>query len=151
MTQSEIKTSALIEAPPDRIYAIIADYRDGHPRILPKPYFVAMQVEQGGVGRGTVVNFQMKLMGRLRNFRAQIREPEPGRVLEEVNEDGAVTRFIVAPRRAGQAALVTILTTLPVRAGFAGRVEGWLAGRLLRPVYEKELQQLAEVAASWGA
>ena len=148
MAQYEFSTSAQIHAPAERLYAIIADYQNGHPRILPKPHFVSLQVEQGGVGRGTLISFQMKLMGRLQDYRARIDEPEPGRVLTETNEgSGVITRFIVDPRDDGRSAFVTISTTLPVRSGLAGKLEGWLASRLLRPIYTKELQQLAEVAA----
>ena len=48
MTQQRISASALIQAPAQQVYAIIADYGNGHPRILPKPYFVSPTVEQGG-------------------------------------------------------------------------------------------------------
>ena len=37
----------------------------------------------------------------------------------------------------------------PVRAGLAGKVEGWMAERLLKPTYEKELK-LLEAAARGG-
>ena len=37
--------SALIQAPPQALYAIIADYEHGHPRILPRPPFVSLAVE----------------------------------------------------------------------------------------------------------
>ena len=53
MTQLRIAVSSLIQAPAQQAYAIIADYRNGHPRILPRPYFVSLTVEQGGVGAGT--------------------------------------------------------------------------------------------------
>ncbi len=143
-----ISTSALIPAPAERVYAIIADYRSSHPLILPKPYFAAMQVEQGGTGSGTVIALQMQLLGKVQDFRLAISEPQPGRVLVETNEtNGAVTRFFVEPRREGKEAFVTIETALLVRQRLAGRLEGWLAARVLRPVYVKELQQLARVAS----
>ena len=149
MTQHEITASALINAPAKLIYRIIADYKNGHPHILPKPYFVSLQVEQGGMGSGTVVSFQMKLMGKLQNFHATISEPEPGRVLVETNDgdDGAVTTFIVDPRGDDQAH-VTIKTKTKTHNGFLGKVEGWMTTHLLRPIYIKELQQLALVASS---
>ena len=42
--------AAEIEAPAAEIYRIISDYREGHPRILPRPPFTALAVEQGGTG-----------------------------------------------------------------------------------------------------
>jgi uncharacterized protein YndB with AHSA1/START domain len=148
MPQHTISAAALIPAPPQQVYAIIADYRDGHPHILPKPHFVSLTVEQGGVGAGTVIRFQMRLLGRLQNFRATITEPEPGRVLVETDmQTGAVTTFTVEPRADAQQAAVTITTTTSVREGLLGRLEAWLTTRLLRPIYVRELAQLADVAA----
>jgi hypothetical protein len=152
MTQRRIATSSLIQAPAQWIYAIIADYRNGHPRILPKPYFVSLTVVQGGVGAGTVVTFQMKVLGSLRTFHSVITEPEPGHVLVETDSSaGTVTTFTVDPRENGQAAFVTITTDLQVRDGLFGKVQGWLTERLLRPIYVKELEQLAAVALSSAA
>ncbi len=146
MAQHHITASALIPAPAQRVYAVLADYRQGHPQILPKPYFGTLTVEEGGYGAGTVIRFQMRLLGRLQEFHADVTEPEPGRVLAESDRNtGAVTTFTVEPREQGQAAFVTITTTTPVRAGLRGRVEGWLATRLLQPIYVKELAQLAAI------
>ncbi len=47
MAQHTISASALVPAPAREVYAIIADYRDGHPKILPRPPFVSLEVEQG--------------------------------------------------------------------------------------------------------
>jgi hypothetical protein len=148
MIPYEIAASKLIDAPAKKIYDILADYRHGHPLVLPKPYFVSLQVEQGGVGAGTIVRFQMKVLGRVQDFRAAISEPEPDRVLVETNDGtGVVTKFIVDPRNSGKSAFVTIVTTTPVRDGWAGKVEGWMTKQLLYPIYVKELEQLAQVAA----
>lgn len=147
MAQHRVSASAFIPTPAQHVYAIIADYASGHPRILPKPYFVSLAVEQGGVGAGTVIKFQMRLMGRLQNFRAAVSEPEPGRVLAETDLDtGAVTTFTVEPLDDGQRAQVTIATETKIREGVLGKVEGWLTTQLLRPIYVKELEQLASVA-----
>ena len=152
MTQQHIAASLLIQAPARQVYAIIADYRNGHPRILPKPYFVSLTVEQGGVGTGTVVTFQMKVMGRSQTFHSVITEPEPGRVLMETDSSaGSVTRFTVDPRDNGQQAYVTIATDLKARGGVFGKVQGWMTERLLRPIYVQELEQLAAVATTQAA
>jgi hypothetical protein len=86
----------LIHAPAEKIYKIIADYRNMHPLILPKPYFLSLHLEEGGFGEGTIVSFTMRLLGQTRSFRALISEPEPGRVLQETDADsGVATRFAV--------------------------------------------------------
>ena len=146
MATHEISASRHITAPVYKVYDLIADYRNGHPRILPKPYFVSLNVEQGGYGAGTVINFQMKLLGRVQSFHSTITEPEPGRVLVETDMNtGAVTTFIVDPRAEGRETFVTIRTSTKVPAGILGKIQGWLTTQLLRPVYEKELDQLAAV------
>jgi hypothetical protein len=45
-----ISVSAVIPARRECVYALIANYQDGHPRILPKQ-FSNLVVEQGGVAR----------------------------------------------------------------------------------------------------
>lgn len=148
MAGHQITASALISAPPQDVYTIIADYQHGHPQILPKPPFVSLDVEQGGVGAGTVIRVEMRVLGRLQTFRAVITEPELGRVLVETNDTGYVTSFTVEPRADGQQAYVTITTEMTGRAGILGALERWFTTRLLRPVYVRELGQLAAVAAS---
>jgi hypothetical protein len=138
-----------VPAPPRRVYAVIADYRAGHPNILP-PEFSDMVVEQGGVGAGTVVRFKLRVLGRKQTFRAAITEPEPGRVLVETDLDsnGAVTTFTVEPDSAGERSRVTITTELSVRGGFLGAIERFLSTRLLRPLYVRELGKLTSFATA---
>jgi len=142
-----VSASAVIPARRERVYSLISNYKDGHPRILPKQ-FSSLVVEQGGVGAGTVIRFQMSLLGRKQTFRAAITEPEPGRVLVETDLDtnGAVTTFTVNPGGAPADSYVTISTQVPVRAGFLGKIEKTMTTLLLRPIYVRELENLARVA-----
>jgi len=147
MTKHSLSASKLIYSQAHTVYDLIADYRSGHPRILPRTYFVSLEVEQGGYGAGTMINFQMKLMGRIQSFHSTITEPEPGHILVETDMNtGAVTTFTVDPRVNGQEAFVTITTTTDVPNGIIGKIQGWLTTQLLRPIYLKELDQLAAVA-----
>lgn len=142
-----ITASATIPARRERVYSLIANYRDGHPRIAPKQ-LSDIVVEEGGIGAGTVIRYQLSILGKKRMFRATVAEPEPGRVLVETNlgTNGAVTRFVVDPGSAPADSHVTISTELPVRDGVLGFVEKTLATLLLRPLYVKELENLARVA-----
>ena len=97
MSSNKFSVSAKINSSPKIVYGIIADYRDAHPKILPKPPFVSLIVEQGGIGAGTIVRVQMKVMGKLQTFRTVVTEPEPGRVLVETNDTGYITTFTVEP------------------------------------------------------
>jgi hypothetical protein len=90
----------------------------------------------------------MSVLGRKQTFRAEISEPEPGRVLVEsyLDAKGAITTFTVDEGTAPADSRVTISTELPVRGGFLGLIEGKLSGISLRPIYERELENLARVA-----
>src|SRR5579864_5793069 len=140
-----VSASATIPARRERVYSLIANYKDGHPRILPRQ-FTSLVVEQGGVGAGTIIRFQMRVFGKKKTFRAAITEPEPGRVLVETDLDtnGAVTTFTVNPGPVQVTADVTIATELPVRAGILGVIERALSTRFLRPIYARELVLLAD-------
>ena len=151
MDEPDLSAAADIDAPPHVLYAIIADYRTAHPRILPKPPFESLTVEQGGIGAGTVIRVGIRLLGRLQLYRATVTEPEPGRVLVETNENGYATSFTVDPRSGGAAARVTIATKLSGRGGIVGALERRFVTWLLLPVYSRELESLAAVARdpSW--
>ena len=138
--------SKVIPAPAPIVYNIIADYRKTHPAILPKPYFLSLDVEEGGVGEGTIVQFQMRILGQTQSFRALITEPEPGRVLQETDMDTQVpTTFTVQPLGHENHTKVTIQTELKNR----GFMEGLLAKLLLQKIYGKELGLLAEIAENF--
>ncbi len=146
-----VRASARVGAPADVVYGIIADYRNGHPHILPKQYFEWLEVEQGGRGEGTIIRFQMRVLGQTRVLRAAITEPELGRVLVETDTsgDGPVTTFTVEPQESGSE--VTISTELTSSGGLVGVAERIVLRRLLRRIYERELEQLGRVAAERSA
>jgi hypothetical protein len=127
-----------------RVYGVIADYRNGHPRILPDR-FTGLTVERGGYGAGTLITFGLRFAGRVQVARAEVTEPEPGRVLVETIVEGnpAVTTFTVRPASDGRACDVTIATEIPTRPGLRGAIERFLSRRLLQPLYEEELKKLA--------
>lgn len=150
MKSKQFSVSALIKAPPQDLYSIIADYHKGHPEILPRPPFVSLDVEKGGIGEGTVIRVKMKVFGRTQSFRAIITEPDPGRVLAETNENGYVTTFTVEPRAKDKHAAVTIVTELPGRPALPGFLEYRFMKWLLQPVYVRELKQLEEAALKKG-
>jgi hypothetical protein len=102
------------------------------------------RVEQGGIGAGTVIRFDMKILGSTTHFRAIVSEPEPGRVLVERNVEGneAVSTFVVDPDAAGKTCQVTIHTEMPVRGGLAGVIEKFMVTRVLTSLYKEELKRL---------
>ena len=143
-TQTAI-ASRTINAPAEIIYNIIADYRNEHPHILPKQYFLSLDVEEGGFGAGTIVTFQMRLLGQTQNFRSLITEPEPGRLLVETDMKSEIpTSFHVVPAGNGQQSRLTISTELKGR----NVVEGFIAKTILQKVYREELELIEKAAIS---
>ncbi len=144
MAQIRIAADRLIQAPAEKVYGYIADYREHHPRFLP-PAFSDYQVEQGGVGAGTVVRFRMTVGRRSRVYRQQVAEPEPGRVLTESDlSSSAVTTFTVSPE--GDHSRVQIVTTWKGASGVGGFFERIFAPRALRRLYADELERLDRYA-----
>ena len=140
--------SGLVPAPPRAVYSLIADYRSGHPRMLPRRYFPRLEVERGGVGAGTIIRFEVRLFGTTRRVRAEISEPKPGEELVETDlATGARTTFVVVSRGGGRESEVTIKTEWEAN-GLRGWIEGILAPLLLRRIYAEELAQLGTLFAA---
>lgn len=143
-----VSAKARINAPADRVYSIIADYRNGHPHILPKQ-FGPLIVDAGGYGAGTVIRFSIVALGRKTNFRAVVSEPQPGRVLVERNDppNDSVSTFTVESCGPSECD-VTIATEMPRRPGIFGAIEKFTATRVMNGMYRDELKLLEAVATA---
>jgi hypothetical protein len=143
----KVEASGPVRAPADHVYRLIADYRTGHPRIVPPQYFRNMVVESGEFGAGTIVSFEMLTLGSVQRARALVTEPEPGRMLvETIPESGIVTTFRVEANGPSESS-VTISTEMPTRSGIAGALERAFIQWFLSRVYSAELAQIDRVAA----
>lgn len=137
--------AAVIDAPPAEVYAIFADYRNSHPKILPKPYFGDVTVEQGGQGAGTVFRTSIKVMGTTIDYHMMVTEPQPGRVLVETDaKQGTTTTFTIEPVEGGKKSRVTISTDWTPSSGVMGWLEKLATPGLMRKIYEAELKLVQE-------
>ena len=144
MSQYHAIATAVIKAPAERVYSILADYQVGHPAILPKPYFSGLSVEQGGRGAGTVFVTRMQVMGAERSFHMTVTEPQPGRVM--VESDGITTTTFTVEPKGGAQCRVTITTDVRPSPGLQGWIERLFTPPFLRRVYRQELLNLMERA-----
>ena len=152
MDKLHAEKSAVIDAPPQVVYDILADYHDGHPHILPPKYFRGLDVEQGGIGAGTVILVHSSVMGRAQTMRMAVSEPEPGRVLMETDVDsGIVSTFTCDPVAEGRQTRLTIATDWPIGPGLSGFMNRLLIPGILRRMYADELQVIARYLADRGA
>jgi hypothetical protein len=148
MRKHHVSETTIIAAPAQRVYAVLADYRVGHPGILPQPPFHSYELEAGGQGAGTIIRFKMTALGRTENFRGVVTEPAPGRVLVETYVDTkTVTTFTVEPHGDGNQSRVTFATDLETRSGLSGVLERFFVTRFLKKTYRREMKNLADVAA----
>jgi hypothetical protein len=137
MTRLHASAERTVPAPAAAVYALLADYQDGHPSILP-PAFSDYAVLQGGTGAGTVIRFALTLAGRRQMTEARADEPESGRVLSEAYpERGTVTRFIVDPD--GDQSQVRIETSWEASRGLTRLIERLVLPRLFRTLFTEEL------------
>ncbi len=148
MRQIRVKAGAVLEAPAEGVFATIADYRQGHPNILPKEFY-DLQVEQGGYGSGTIFRFKSRVLGVEQSYYQRVSELEPGRVLVEQDIDSVqqiTTTFRVTPIEPEQKSHVEISTTMRPSPGVRGLVERILIPLINARIYKKELTLLEGVA-----
>ena len=146
-TPFTVQASAEIDAPAATVYRLVADYRDGHTRIVPPRYFSDLRVESGsGWGAGTVITYRMRTLGTTTDARATVTEPEPGRVLVETDPGNqTVTTFVVDSLGDARSRL-TISTALPTHSGIRGWLERSFIRSYLARVYAAELGLVAKEA-----
>jgi hypothetical protein len=148
MAPIHVSAERTIPARAQSLYALLADYRDGHPRILP-PAFSDCRVLYGGTGEGTHIQFNVRVGGKTRRMVGQITEPEPGHILEETYEDGSVTRFTIDPVH--NESRLRIETSAESRPGLAGLIERPLSRLLLSRLYREELDLIEKWAENLGS
>ena len=139
-----VEASAVINAPSANLYAVISDYRVGHPAIVPKPYFSELIIEQGGQGAGTVLRGTLTAFGRAYPFHHRVSEPQPGSVLVETDiETGQYTTFTFEPLAGDTQTRVTIASEFPRKPGFVGFMESLTIPPFTRRLYKQELENLS--------
>lgn len=144
MATIHVAAERIVDAPPSAVYGYLADMRQHHPRFLP-PAYSDFTVESGGVGAGTITRFKLNAGGRSREYRMQVAEPEPGRVLSESDTGSSlVTTFTVDPE--GERSRVRISTRWEGAGGIGGFFERVFAPRVIRRLYEDELERLNNYA-----
>ena len=142
--KTHFEASAVIDARPEEVYAVLADYREEHPQILPQEFIRGMEVESGGYGAGTIVRYRTRAFGIERPARAVISEPEPGRVLvETLTTAPIVTTSTVTPLDGGQRSHVTFASDWQPATSIAGKLEQAMYPFIMSRWYSKELKLLA--------
>jgi hypothetical protein len=120
MGQVSASSTILIDATPETVLDVIADYRDARPRIL-SPQYSDYRVIEGGHGRGTVAAWRLQATkSRSRNIQASV-DVAGHTVIEKDANSTMVTNWTVAPAGAGSS--VTVKTTWNGAGGIKGFFE----------------------------
>ncbi|HET6289844.1 MAG TPA: SRPBCC family protein [Amycolatopsis sp.] len=132
-----------IEAPADKVRALVADYTETRPKLLTEHYR-DYEVTEGGVGAGTKARWKLQATSkRVRDVAATVTEPSEGILVETDANSSMVTTWTVREVPAGS--LVRIETTWDGAGGIGGFFEKTFAPGGLKRIYEGVLGKLAEV------
>jgi len=130
-----------IDAPADRVRALVADYAETRPKILTEHYR-DYEVVEGGTGAGTTVKWKLQATSkRVRDVAASVSEPEEGTLVETDANSSMVTTWTVRP--SGERSIVRIETSWQGAGGIGGFFEKTFAPGGLRRIYDGVLGKLA--------
>ncbi len=145
MSHIFVRSERIIQATPEKIFNILADYAHKHPRILPSN-FQEYHIEQGGWGDGTVVSFRLQAAGRERAYTMRVEETVKGQVLTERDSSSSlVTRWTVLPVDHGRRSKVSVESDWEGSSGVGGFFERTFAPLGLRKIYDEILSVLAQL------
>ena len=129
-----------IDAPVEKVRALVADYSESRPKILTEHYR-DYRVDEGGTGAGTKASWKLQATSkRVRDVAATVSEPEPGTLVETDANSSMVTTWTV--REAGEKSLVRIETSWDGAGGIGGFFEKTFAPGGLKRIYDGVLANL---------
>src|SRR6201991_4382925 len=139
MGQVSASSTVLIDAPPERVLAAVADYQTVRPKIL-SPHYSEYQVLQGGEGQGTVAKWKLHATeSRVRDVQVDV-DVAGHTVIEKDANSSMVTNWTVAP--AGPGSSVTVKTTWTGAGGIKGFFEKTFAPLGLKKIQGEVLANL---------
>ncbi|BBY81506.1 SRPBCC family protein [Mycolicibacterium pulveris] len=139
MAQVSAASTVLVEAPPEKVLAAIADYSTVRPKIL-SPHYRDYKVLEGGQGAGTVASWKLQATkSRVRDVKATV-DVAGHTVIEKDANSSMITNWTVAP--AGEGATVTVKTTWQGAGGVGGFFEKIFAPLGLRKIQDEVLANL---------
>ncbi|HEX6123503.1 MAG TPA: SRPBCC family protein [Ktedonobacterales bacterium] len=151
MAHMHVQTERVIDASPDVVYSILADYRGARQRILPPEHYLEYGVERGGAGAGTTFHYRLRAGGRERPYTMTSSEPAPGRVItEQDSRSSLTTTWTLAPLGDGRRTRVQLMSEWEGGRGIGGFFERLFAPGGLRRIYTDMLNRLDQQATQQG-
>ncbi len=144
MSRIYVQSEYVIPATPEVVYASLIDFQNTRPSILTSN-FVDYTVEQGGMGEGTIIRYDLKAAGRKRPYRMHIAETLEGEVLTERDSNSSlITMWTLTPVDDGQQTHVSLTSEWEGGSGIGGFFERTFAPLGLQRIYNKMLTRLAQ-------
>lgn len=138
MATIKVEESLLIGAPPDKVYAILADPKH-HKHILPDVFI------SYGAESESIVAFTVKAGFIKRDYRVRTEQTEPNKLFRETDIDKNITtEFRLEPHEQGT--VVTIATNYETEPTISGYIESIFGPKFLHKLYHEELVKLGRYA-----
>lgn len=138
MARVKVEESLLIGAPPDKVYAILAD-PEHHKHILPEAFI------SYGPESESVVAFTVKAGPIKRDYRVRTEQTEPNKLFRETDlATDITTEFRLEPHEQGT--VVTIATSFETEPTLNGFIESIFGPKFLHKLYHEELVKLGRYA-----
>ncbi|MFD7537029.1 SRPBCC family protein [Streptomyces sp. NPDC059819] len=142
MAQVEATTERIVAADPETVFDMLADYKDGRPKLLPE-HFSEYEVREGGDGEGTLVHWKLQATSkRVRDCLLEVTEPTDGQLVERDRNSSMVTTWTVTPAGEGRSKVV-VSTVWNGAGGIGGFFERTFAPKGLGRIYDAILAKLA--------
>ena len=142
MGQVYAVTERVLDASPERVFDVLADYQSSRGAILPAQ-FSEYEVREGGKGAGTVVHWKLQATEkRVRDCLFTVTEPTPGQLVETDANSTMVVTWTVTPAGEGKAKVV-VETTWAGAGGIGGFFERTFAPKGLNRINNEVLDRLA--------
>ncbi|GGY38104.1 SRPBCC family protein [Streptomyces xanthochromogenes] len=142
MAQVEATTERIVTADPETVFDMLADYKDGRPKLLPE-HFSEYEVREGGDGEGTLVHWKLQATSkRVRDCLLEVTEPTDGQLVEKDRNSSMVTTWTVTPAGEGRSKVV-VSTVWNGAGGVGGFFERTFAPKGLGRIYDAILAKLA--------
>lgn len=142
MGQVYAVTERVLDASPERVFDVLADYQSSRGAILPAQ-FSEYEVREGGKGAGTVVHWKLQATEkRVRDCLFTVTEPTPGQLVETDANSSMVVTWTVTPAGEGKAKVV-VETTWAGAGGVGGFFERTFAPKGLNRINNEVLDRLA--------
>jgi uncharacterized protein YndB with AHSA1/START domain len=134
-------------APPETVFAALANYADVRERIL-APEFTDFRVLEGGVGAGTRISYNLHATKkRVRQVDAEVSEPVAGRQLLERDSNSTLTVLWEVTPVSVDRSQVTVRLNWQGAGGIGGFFERRFAPAGIQRIYRTELDNLERALA----